>query len=181
MWFRRRSQPPDHPEPERARSTLRIPHRDGNPPYWPLAFDLQPMHSHFGYSITGRTEAKPRTTSSYLIPEFARIEGSYYFTMYGRVFKPKEWTGYTCELLVNDFGCQDRFGSLFIGNGWWGGGDQVVARLTIAPAIARDLLEAVNRFAPAHLDLTIANLRPDANGKLIFDVCELHASTQVKR
>jgi hypothetical protein len=76
------------------------------------------------------------------------VEGTFEYSICGKVSDPELWKDYRCELQVNSLGSGFRAEHEtegFIGDGWCKE-DSVLLRLYVKPSIARDILDKIFYF-----------------------------------
>lgn len=95
------------------------------------------------------------------------VEGTFNYSIWGNVYDPSIWKGYSVELAVNSLGSgfrADHESVGFLGDGWCEK-ESVLLRLYIRPQIARDILYKLfffNKFEEEEehsLRLDVVNLK----------------------
>jgi hypothetical protein len=149
-----------------------------------LRFELsRPLRStEISYQVSGET----RSEAIGELPLDARVEGTFSFRLRGVVSRPEAWSGYSCEVQVNELGSQFRFDHQVhgrLGDGWCAP-DGVLVRLYLKPPIVHDLIAVLGDTSPLALEspasirIDLDNLRVVGGGPFAgsvgYDVVRLY-------
>lgn len=114
------------------------------------------------------------------------VEGTFEFTIFGNITYPEKWSGFSCELNVNNLGSEFRVDHQtdgYLGDGWQKD-KSVLLRLYVKPSIAKDILDKIFVYDPANSDngaisfrADLMNLKPGINrleGAIVYQIIRVY-------
>ena len=147
-----------------------------------VAFDVTYVPD-IRYIVTGLGEEKREEYAD----EWALtggVEGSFEFTIHGKLCHPEKWKGHAVEFVVNNLGSASRTEhevNGFLGDGWYQN-NRVLLRAYVKPQIARDILDKLLVFNKLQQDIEpyiecrLTRLRPGKNileGAIYYDISQI--------